>query len=99
MCCTGESSSVNCGRVHGPGIDSISENRSIMKGLLFVLLAGVAVGMLIAPDKGSESWKKMVDSLDDVKKKTMDEIDNLVAKGKDLASKGKSAAKNASRAW
>jgi len=70
-----------------------------MKGLLFVLLAGVAVGILIAPDKGSESWKKMVDSLDDVKKKTMEEIDNLVAKGKDLASKGKSAAKNASRAW
>ena len=43
-----------------------------MKGLLFVLLAGVAVGMLLAPDKGSESWKKLVDSLDDVKKKTMD---------------------------
>ena len=70
-----------------------------MKGLLFVLLAGVAVGMLLAPDKGSESWKKMVDSLDDVKKKTMDEIDNLVTRGKDLASKGKAAAKNASRAW
>ena len=66
-----------------------------MKGLLFVLLAGVAVGMLLAPDKGSESWKKLVDSLDDVKKKTMDEIDSLVNKGKDLASKGKSAAKNA----
>jgi gas vesicle protein len=70
-----------------------------MKGLLFVLLAGVAVGMLLAPDKGSESWKKLVDSLDDVKKKTMDEIDNLVTKGKDLASKGKAAAKNASNAW
>ena len=70
-----------------------------MKGLLFVLLAGVAVGMLLAPDKGSESWKKLVDSLDDVKKKTMDEIDSLVTKGKDLASKSKSAAKNASRAW
>ncbi len=70
-----------------------------MKGILFVLLAGVAVGMLLAPDKGSESWKKMVDGLDDVKKKTLDEIDSLVSKGKDLASKGKSAARNASRAW
>ena len=70
-----------------------------MKGILFVLLAGVAVGMLLAPDKGSESWKKLVDGLDDVKKKTMDEIDNLVAKGKDLASKGKTAAKNASNVW
>ena len=69
-----------------------------MKGLLFVLLAGVAVGMLLAPDKGSESWKKLADSLDDVKKKTMDEIDGLVSKGKDLASKGKKAARNASNA-
>jgi gas vesicle protein len=70
-----------------------------MKNVLFVLLAGVAVGMLLAPDKGSKSWNKLVDSLDDVKKKTMDEIDNLVSKGKDLASKGKTAARNASRAW
>jgi gas vesicle protein len=70
-----------------------------MKGLLFVLLAGVAVGMLLAPDKGSESWNKLVDGLDDVKKKTLDEIDNLVSRGKDLASKGKSAAKNAASSW
>jgi gas vesicle protein len=70
-----------------------------MRSLLIVLLAGVAVGMLLAPDKGSETWNKLVDGLDDVKKKTMDEIDNLVSRGKDLASKGKSAAGNASRAW
>jgi gas vesicle protein len=70
-----------------------------MKSLLFVLLAGVAVGMLLAPDKGSESWKKLVDSLDDVKKKTLDEIDSLVGKGKDLASKGKKAANGAVKSW
>ena len=70
-----------------------------MKSLLLVLLAGVAVGMLLAPEKGSESWKKLVDSLDDVKNKTMEEIDNLVTKSKDLASKGKVAAKNAAQAW
>ena len=70
-----------------------------MKGILFVLLAGVAVGLLLAPDKGSKSWKKLANSLDDVKKKTMDEIDNLVTKGKDLASKGTKAAKNAAKAW
>jgi len=68
-----------------------------MKNVLFVLLAGVALGMLLAPDKGSKTWGKLVDSLDDVKKKTMDEIDNLVSKGKDMASKGMAAAKNVSK--
>ncbi len=70
-----------------------------MKSLLLVLLAGVAIGLLLAPEKGSESWKKLADSLDDVKNKTMDEIDNLVTKGKVLASKGKVAAKNAAKSW
>jgi gas vesicle protein len=70
-----------------------------MKSILFVLLAGVAVGLLIAPEKGSKSWKKLVASLDDVKNKTMEEIDNLVTKSKDLASKGKGAAKNAAKSW
>jgi len=90
---------VNVGFIHGPEIDSISENRSNMKNVLFVLLAGVALGMLLAPDKGSKTWGKLVDSLDDVKKKTLDEIDNLVTKGKDLASKGKTATRNATKAW
>lgn len=70
-----------------------------MKNVLFVLLAGVALGILLAPDKGSKSWNKLVDGLDDVKKKTMDEIDNLVSKGKDMASKGKSVARNAAKSW
>jgi len=85
--------------IDGLTIDSPCKNKSVMKGILFVLLAGVAVGMLLAPDKGSETWSKLKDGLDDVKKKTMDEIDQLVTKGKDLASKGKGAARNASRAW
>ena len=53
-----------------------------MKKVLLILLAGVAVGMLLAPDKGSETWKRLVDGLDDIKDKAIDEMNNLVEKGK-----------------
>ncbi len=62
-------------------------------------MAGVAVGLLIAPDKGSETWTKVLDGLDDLKGKAMDEINNLVEKGKDLVFKGKETAQNSSKFW
>jgi hypothetical protein len=31
-----------------------------MKTIFFVLLSGVAVGLLLAPEKGSETWKKLM---------------------------------------
>ncbi len=58
-----------------------------MKKTLFVLLAGVAVGILLAPEKGSETWKKLVDGLDDIKDKAVDEMNRLVDKGKGLMEK------------
>jgi len=67
--------------------------------VLLLLLAGVAVGLLIAPDKGSETWNKVVDGLDDVKDKAMDEMNNLVAKGKELVSKGMETAQKSSKFW
>jgi gas vesicle protein len=70
-----------------------------MKKVLLVLLAGVAVGMLLAPEKGSKTWKKIVDGLDDIKDKAVDEMNHLVDKGKDFAAKGKKAARKASKAW
>jgi len=70
-----------------------------MKRVLLILLAGVAVGMLLAPEKGSETWSKVVDGLDDIKDKAMDEMNNLVAKGKDLVSKGKQTAQRSSKFW
>ena len=70
-----------------------------MKKILFVLLAGVAVGMLLAPEKGSESWKKFVDGLDDIKDKAVDEINNLVDKGKGLVAKAQDKAQTASQEW
>ncbi len=70
-----------------------------MKKVLLILLAGVAVGLLVAPQKGSKTWKKIVDGLDDIKDKAVDEMNSLVDKGKDLATKGKMTAKKVSKSW
>jgi gas vesicle protein len=70
-----------------------------MKKVLLILLAGVAVGLLVAPQKGSKTWKKIVDGLDDIKDKAVDEMNSLVDKGKDFATKGKMAAKKVSKSW
>jgi hypothetical protein len=64
-----------------------------MKNILLVLLAGVAVGVavgiILAPDKGSETWKKLVDGLDDIKDKAKDEMNTLMDKSKRLIAKGR----------
>ncbi len=70
-----------------------------MKKVLLILLAGVAVGLLVAPQKGSKTWEKIVDGLDDIKDKAVDEMNSLVDKGKVLATKGKMAAKKVSKSW
>ena len=70
-----------------------------MKKILLVLLAGVALGMLLAPEKGTETWKKLVDGLDDIKDNAIDEMNNLVDKGKDLVNKAKGKAQTASRSF
>lgn len=48
------------------------------------LLAGVAIGVLLAPDKGSETVKKLRNRLNDLK-------DEAVGKGDDLAAKARRA--------
>jgi hypothetical protein len=58
-----------------------------MKKLLFVLAAGVAVGILLAPEKGSASWKKLMDGLNDIKDKATGEIKSLMNKSKTLIAK------------
>ncbi len=65
-----------------------------MKKVLLLLLAGVAVGLLIAPEKGTKTIKKLVDGLDDIKDKAVDEMNHLVEKGKDLTARAKKASKS-----
>ncbi len=70
-----------------------------MKKALYLILAGVAIGILVAPAKGSETWKKLMDGLDDMKDKAKDSADDLADTGKDLYTKGKSGAQKVAKEW
>ena len=51
------------------------------------LLAGIAIGLLLAPAKGSETWRRLVDGLDDYKDKAADEAEDVYESGKSLVKK------------
>jgi hypothetical protein len=60
-----------------------------MNKTLITLLVGIGIGILIAPDKGSETWRKLVDGLNDLKDKIEDEADELGEKAKKFAKQAK----------
>ena len=66
-----------------------------MKKAFYLILAGVAIGILIAPDKGSETWRKLKDGFEDWKDSAMDQFNDAVSQGKDLVGKGKDAVNSA----
>ena len=69
-----------------------------MKKAFYLILAGVAIGLLIAPDKGSETWRKLKEGFDDMKDQALDQVKDVVSKGKDLVGKGKNVASEAADA-
>jgi gas vesicle protein len=63
----------------------------IMNKILFSLLAGVAIGLLLAPDKGSETLKKLRSRLNDYKDQAEDQADELAGKARKAFNKGRNA--------
>ena len=60
----------------------MNDNSKVVIALLAGLAAGAALGMLFAPDKGSETRDKLSESLknlgESIKETAANEIDNLV---------------------
>jgi hypothetical protein len=65
-----------------------------MNKTLLTLLLGVGIGILVAPGKGSETWKKLLASIDEYKDKLSDQVNNLVDEGKSDLNKAKSKVQN-----
>lgn len=70
-----------------------------MKTAFWLIMVGVMIGILVAPDKGSETRKKITDNLDDLKDRAKNRMDDLVDRGKDIAKKGKEGATEISKNW
>jgi gas vesicle protein len=62
---------------------------------MFALLAGVVVGLLVAPDKGSETVKKLRSRLNDYKDQASDELQGLAKKGKQAFQQGRNKVSDA----
>jgi YtxH-like protein len=66
-------------------IESIFMNKTFL-----TLLVGIGIGILLAPGKGSDTWKKLVDGFDEYKDKLSKEGSDLADKGKEVLNREKS---------
>lgn len=57
----------------------MTSNTKIILGILAAAAAGAAIGILMAPEKGSELRRKIKDGIDEV----MEDVSELLALGKD----------------
>jgi 23S rRNA pseudoU1915 N3-methylase RlmH len=65
-----------------------------MRRVFYLILTGIAMGILLVPGRGSETWQKIADHLDDLKSKTRNTINDLIGGAKNMAEEGKARAEN-----
>jgi gas vesicle protein len=63
----------------------------VMLSFIVGALAGAAAGILLAPDSGKNTVKKIKDSIDDLSAKAKDSINDISEKAKKSFSKEKAA--------
>jgi len=61
-----------------------------MNKTLITLFIGIGIGILVAPAKGSETWKKLASGLDEYKDKLSDDVSNLMNERKNDLNESKS---------
>ena len=56
-----------------------------MKKAFYLILAGVAVGLLLAPRKGTETLERLKKGFNDWKDEAKDQLNDVISKGKAMA--------------
>lgn len=66
-----------------------------MNKILTGLLLGIGIGLLLAPDKGSETLRKLKGKVNDLKDQARDGVDDLADSANDAINTARSKAKKA----
>ena len=70
-----------------------------MRKVFYLILTGIAVGILLAPGKGSDTWQRITDCLNNLKSKTKDTINDLVGEAKNMAAERETGAEKTTNQW
>ena len=70
-----------------------------MRKVFYLILTGIAFGILVAPGRGSETWQKIADFLDDLKTRTRDTINDLTGGAKNMSEERKAPVEKVAKEW
>jgi gas vesicle protein len=60
-----------------------------MNKTLITLIVGIGVGLLLAPGKGSETWRRLKEGFNDFKDDAQDKANDLMDEGKNALKQGR----------